>query len=182
MGTVSRVHTFSSGAVLTAAQLNNEFDNLLTSSAPSTAASMQTNLGVTAGQITASKAIVVDGSRNLDDGTTSNQINNLVLSGTLTVAGATTQTGALSVDDTTDSTSTTTGSIHTDGGVGIAKDLIVGDDVKLLTDSAVLSLGVGSDATLTHDGTTGLTIAAKPDNGRQRRRTDARRPHRHPHL
>ena len=161
MGSVSRVHTFASAAVLTAAQLNNEFDNLLTSSAINGGLDA-TNLGVTAGQITASKAIVVDGSRNLDDGTTSNQINNLVLSGTLTVAGATTQTGALSIDDTTNSTSTTTGSIHTDGGVGIAKDLIVGDDVKLLTDSSVLSLGVGSDATLTHDGTTGLTIAANP--------------------
>ena len=161
MGSVSRVHTFASAAVLTAAQLNNEFDNLLTSSAINGGLDA-TNLGVTAGQITASKAIVVDGSRNLDDGTASNQINNLVLSGTLTVAGATTQTGALSIDDTTNSTSTTTGSIHTDGGVGIALDLVVGDDVKLLTDSSVLSLGVGSDATLTHDGTTGLTIAANP--------------------
>ena len=161
MGTVSRVHTFASAAVLTAAQLNNEFDNLLTSSAINGGLDA-TNLGVTAGQITASKAVVVDGSRNLDDGTASNQINNLVLSGTLTVAGATTQTGALSIDDNTDSTSTTTGSIHTDGGVGIALDLIVGNDVKLLTDSAVLSLGIGSDATLTHDGTTGLTIAANP--------------------
>jgi len=161
MGSVSRVHTFASAAVLTAAQLNNEFDNLLTSSAINGGLDA-TNLGVTAGQITASKAVVVDGSRNLDDGTASNQINNLVLSGTLTVAGATVQTGALSIDDTTNSTSTTTGSIHTDGGVGIALDLIVGDDVKLLTDSSVLSLGVGSDATLTHDGTTGLTIAANP--------------------
>ena len=161
MGTVSRVHTFSSGAVLTAAQLNNEFDNLLTSSAINGGLDA-TNLGVTAGQVTASKALVVDASRDLDDGTTSNQINNLILSGTLTVTGATTQTGALSIDDTTNSTSTTTGSIHTDGGMGIALDLIVGDDVKLLTDSSVLSLGVGSDATLTHDGTTGLTIAANP--------------------
>ena len=161
MGSVSRVHTFASAAVLTAAQLNNEFDNLLTSSAINGGLDA-TNLGVTAGQITASKAVVVDGSRNLDDGTTSNQINNLVLSGTLSVAGATTQTGALSIDDNTDSTSTTTGSIHTDGGVGIALDLIVGNDVKLLTDSSVLSLGIGSDATLTHDGTTGLTIAANP--------------------
>ena len=38
----------------------------------------------------------------------------------------------------------------------------MGNDVKLLSDSAVLSLGAGSDATLTHDGTTGLTIAATP--------------------
>jgi hypothetical protein len=62
MGTVSRVHTFSSGAVLTAAQLNNEFDNLLTSSAINGGLDAS-NLGVTAGQVTASKALVVDYTR-----------------------------------------------------------------------------------------------------------------------
>ena len=85
MGTVSRVHTFSSGAVLTAAQLNNEFDNLLTSSAINGGLDA-TNLGVTAGQITASKALVVDSSRDLDDTSASNQINNLTISGTLKMA------------------------------------------------------------------------------------------------
>jgi len=85
MGTVSRVHTFSSGAVLTAAQLNNEFDNLLTSSAINGGLDA-TNLGVSAGQITASKALVVDSSRDLDDTSASNQINNLTISGTLKMA------------------------------------------------------------------------------------------------
>ena len=85
MGTVSRVHTFASGAVLTAAQLNNEFDNLLTSSAINGGLDA-TNLGVTAGQITASKALVVDSNRDLDDTSASNQINNLTLSGTLKLA------------------------------------------------------------------------------------------------
>jgi hypothetical protein len=85
MGSVSRVHTFSSGAVLTAAQLNNEFDNLLTSSAINGGLDA-TNLGVTAGNITASKALVVDSSRDLDDTSASNQINNLSISGTLKLA------------------------------------------------------------------------------------------------
>ena len=355
MGTVSRVHTFSAGSVLTAAQLNNEFDNLLTSSAINGGLDA-TNLGVTAGQVTASKGLVVDGSRNLDDTTSSNMINNLTLSGTLkliddqaltlgtndditvkydettndaleiaaavegaalavvlkadqgddagdewklgvadggvltlgndiasagsyvtgmtitpnsttaswlldfegdvdvggdtlsfngaatidtsgnnnlslsagtadvvvtasnlapasndgsaigvsgtawsdlflasgavvnfnagdvtlthssntlTVAGGTLATAALTAstitasgiiktDDATDATSTTDGSLQTDGGLSVVKDAVFGDDVKLLSDSAVLALGDGSDATLTHDGTTGVTIAANP--------------------
>jgi hypothetical protein len=41
-------------------------------------------------------------------------------------------------------------------------DIDVGDNLTLSSDSAVLSLGAGADATLTHDGTTGLTIAATP--------------------
>jgi hypothetical protein len=76
--------------------------------------------------------------------------------------GILTSSGIIKTDDTTDATSTTDGSLQTDGGLSVAKDCIFGNDVKLLTDSSVLSLGVGSDATFTHDGTTGLTIAANP--------------------
>ena len=94
MGTVSRVHTFSSGAILTAAQLNNEFDNLLTSSAINGGLDA-TNLGVTAGQATASKALVVDSSRNLADGTAGNRINNLALSGTFESTGGITATAGI---------------------------------------------------------------------------------------
>ena len=94
-------------------------------------------------------------------------------SNTVTVAGGTwataaltastgTFSGVLKTDDTTDATSTTDGSLQTDGGLSVAKDAIIGNDVYLLTDSSVLGLGAGKDATLTHDGTTGLTIAATP--------------------
>tara|TARA_R110000782_G_scaffold115686_3_gene205773 strand:+ start:3537 stop:6065 length:2529 start_codon:yes stop_codon:yes gene_type:complete len=92
---------------------------------------------------------------------------NLDVSGTIVGAStlsATTGTfsGVLKTDDTTNATSTTDGSLQTDGGLSVVLDAVFGDDVKLLTDSAVLSLGVDSDATFTHDGTTGLTIAATP--------------------
>ena len=81
---------------------------------------------------------------------------------TITTAGVGTFDGILKTEDTTDATSTTDGSLQTDGGLSVAIDVIIGDDLKLLSDSAVLSLGAGSDATLTHDGTTGVTIAANP--------------------
>ena len=149
MGSISRVHTFASGAVLTAAQLNNEFDNLLTSSAINGGLDAS-NLGVTAGQVTASKALVVDSSRDLDDTSASNQLNNLTVS------------GLLKTDNTPNATSTTDGSLQTDGGLSVALDAIIGDDLKLLSDSAVLSLGAGSDFTITHDGTTGATLAGNP--------------------
>ena len=80
----------------------------------------------------------------------------------LTVTDDATIGGRLLVDDATEATSTTDGSLQTDGGLSVVKDAVFGDDVKLLSDSAILSLGLGSDATLTHDGTTGLTIAETP--------------------
>ena len=71
-------------------------------------------------------------------------------------AGAT-FTGRVLVDDTTDATSTTDGSLQTDGGLSVAKDAVFGDDVMLLSDSAVLKFGADSDVTLTHTADTSLT-------------------------
>jgi len=69
-----------------------------------------------------------------------------------------TASGIVKTDDTTAATSTTDGSLQTDGGLSVAADAIIGDDLKLLSDSAVLSFGADSDTTLTHTDGTGLTL------------------------
>ena len=82
---------------------------------------------------------------------------NLTAAGTIG-SGAITATGIIKTDDATDATSTTDGSLQTDGGLSVVKDAVFGDDVKLLSDSAVLSFGGDSDTTLTHTDGTGLTL------------------------
>ena len=66
--------------------------------------------------------------------------------------------GAVAVTATTASSSATTGALTVSGGAGIAADLSVGDDLRLISDSAVLSFGADSDTTLTHTDGTGLTL------------------------
>ena len=64
-------------------------------------------------------------------------------SGLITLDGATSAgstlavTGILSVDDTTQTSSGTTGSIHTDGGLGVAKDLFVLGNIAVAATSGV---------------------------------------------
>ena len=133
------------------------------------------NLGVTAGQVTASKALVVDASRNLADGTAGNQINNLTLSGTFT-CGAVSITGG-SVSGITDlavadggTGASTASAARTNLGLAIGSDVqaydpelqalsgltptdgnfIVGNGSTFVTEDAATSrtsLGLGSIAT-----------------------------------
>jgi len=82
--------------------------------------------------------------------------------GTLAAAALTTSTivasGIIKTDDATEATSTTDGSLQTDGGLSVVKDAVFGDDVLLLSDSSVLKFGADSDTTLTHTDGTGLTL------------------------
>ncbi len=66
--------------------------------------------------------------------------------------------GVVTVSATTANTSASDGALVVGGGVGIGADLTVGDDLRLITDSAVLSFGADSDTTLTHTDGSGLTL------------------------
>ena len=78
-------------------------------------------------------------------------------------------------DGSTDPVAESGATLRTSIGVGTGDspqftDLTLTDDLILNSDSAVISLGAGNDATLTHDGTEGLTIVANPiivDSGAQ---------------
>jgi hypothetical protein len=88
---------------------------------------------------------------------------NLDVSGTGVIAGAITgaaitASGILKTDDTTAATSTTDGSLQTDGGLSVAADAVIGDDLFMLSDAAVVTFGVNKDVTLTHVHDTGLLL------------------------
>ena len=66
--------------------------------------------------------------------------------------------GVVAVTATTANTSATDGALTVAGGVGIAADLSIGDDLRLISDSSVLSFGADSEITLTHVADTGLLL------------------------
>ncbi len=68
--------------------------------------------------------------------------------------------GVVNISSSTASSSATTGALTVAGGAGIAADLSVGDDLRLSSDSAVLSFGADEDVTLTHVPDTGLLLNA----------------------
>jgi hypothetical protein len=106
----------------------------------------------------------IDADTEVEITTTTVDLNGaLDVSGTSTLAGAVasgaiTSSGIIKTDDATEATSTTDGSLQTDGGLSVAKDAVIGDDLKLLSDSAVLGFGADSDVKITHDPDDGLFL------------------------
>ena len=58
------------------------------------------------------------------------------------------------------------------GGAGIAADLSVGDDLRLISDDAVLSFGADSEIALTHNHNVGLKITSTANAPFSRRSED----------
>jgi len=89
-----------------------------------------------------------------------------VAGGTLATAALTTSTivasGIIKTDATTAATTIADGSLQTDGGLSVTFDAVIGDDLILISDAAVLSLGIGADVKLTHDNATGGTLSGTP--------------------
>jgi hypothetical protein len=64
--------------------------------------------------------------------------------------------GVVNISATTASTNATSGALTVAGGAGVAADLSVGDDLRLISDGAILSFGADGDITITHSADTGL--------------------------
>ena len=66
--------------------------------------------------------------------------------------------GVVAVTATTANTSASDGALTVAGGLGVAADASIGDDLRLISDAAVLSFGADSDVTLTHVADTGILL------------------------
>ena len=138
MGTISRQTTWSTGDTLTASDINGEFDNILSTANGSLNAD---NLGVTAGQAAASKAIVLDSNNDFADTSSSNQIRNLTISGSLKI-------GTTFLPDAS-------------GGADLGSTALEWGDVYIADDKKIY-LGSDQDISFQYDETTNnaLEIAA----------------------
>ena len=80
------------------------------------------------------------------------------LNSSLSVTGTSSLTSEVSINSATDSTSPSIGALTVSGGIGVTKDLRVGNDISLQSSNAVLNFGLSSDVNLTHIPDTGLRL------------------------
>ena len=120
---------------------------------------------------------------NLTSGSTVDVTGNVEVSGTYTGGGLMTTGGSIVIPDagnigsasdtdaiaissagvvtlsaTTEASATNTAALVVSGGVGIAKDVWIGDDLNLDSDAALLTFGADQDVSLTHVADTGILL------------------------
>ena len=66
--------------------------------------------------------------------------------------------GVVAVSATTANTNASDGALTVAGGLGVALDASIGDDLRMISDAAVVSFGANSEITLTHVHDTGLNL------------------------
>jgi hypothetical protein len=67
-----------------------------------------------------------------------------------TTAATVSAAGIVNVNNATEATSATDGSLQTDGGLSVVKSAVIGDDLDLLSNGAILNIGVAEKWTATH--------------------------------
>ena len=145
MATISRTKTWAASETLTASDLNAEFDNIIATANGNLNAA---NLGVTAGVAAASKALVLDASRDLDHGTAGNQIRNLSIAGNAAVGGNLTVTGTSTFNGGTITLGDAAGDTVTIGGT-IQGNLIFEGSTANAYELTLAPADVTADRTLT---------------------------------
>jgi hypothetical protein len=107
--------------------------------------------GSTAATFNASQVLTLSGNIIIPDAGT-------IGSASDTNALAISSGGVVAISATTANTSASDGALTVAGGLGVAADTSIGDDLRLISDAAVLSFGADSEVTLTHVADTGLLL------------------------
>jgi trimeric autotransporter adhesin len=115
-------------------------------------------------KIVSSGDVDITGDTDIAGGLSSTQTTTLAsVSGVTTIGAATAATvsaaGLLNINNTTEATSTTDGSLQTDGGLSVAKSAVIGDDLDLLSNSAIFKIGSDQPFTLTHSNASNTVLA-----------------------
>ena len=116
-------------------------------------------------KIVSSNDIDVTGDLNVTGEVTSTKLTTLASAEGITTIGSTTAAtfsaaGLLNVNNATEATTTGDGSLQTDGGLSVVKSAVIGDDLDLLSDGAILNIGSTSKFTLTDQSANNCVMAA----------------------
>ena len=70
--------------------------------------------------------------------------------------------GVVSITATTASSTSTNGALTVAGGMGVAADLSVGDDIFMLSDGAAIAMGADAEVAILHSHNEGLILQHTP--------------------